>query len=199
MGDNLYLTYGQPGNYICTRIARIPLSGGPVVQSPWRAFSGISVVAYGAVWSPSKLAQRHQRTGASTSWTRPPSRSSVRSPSPAHTTMVTGGQRWAHLDRRPQWNCSRAGGRPHGSVHEGSSSRITEVPVGAAGRGTRRRHALCRGRQSSEPHLVRGDREVPALDRPLRSRSRQRAVPGGVSRRCDREPSVGLAHGRYGL
>ena len=50
VGGNLYLTYDQPGNYICTRIARIPLSGGPVVQSPWRAFSGDLVVAYGEVW-----------------------------------------------------------------------------------------------------------------------------------------------------
>ena len=50
VGGNLYLTYDQPGNYVCTRIARIPLSGGPVVQSPWRAFSGDLVVAYGAVW-----------------------------------------------------------------------------------------------------------------------------------------------------
>ena len=49
-GDYLYLTYDQPGNYICTRIARIPLSGGPVVQSPWRAFSWSLVVAYGLVW-----------------------------------------------------------------------------------------------------------------------------------------------------
>jgi hypothetical protein len=50
VGGNLYLTYDQPGNYVCTRIVRIPLSGGPVVQSPWRAFSGDLVVAYGAVW-----------------------------------------------------------------------------------------------------------------------------------------------------
>ncbi|MGA3354454.1 MAG: hypothetical protein ABSD85_14920 [Acidimicrobiales bacterium] len=50
VGGNLYLTYDQPGNYVCTRIARIPLSGGPVVQSPWRAFSGDLVVAYGSVW-----------------------------------------------------------------------------------------------------------------------------------------------------
>jgi len=45
-----YLTYDHGNNYVCTRIARIPLSGGPVVQSPWRAFSGDLVVAYGAVW-----------------------------------------------------------------------------------------------------------------------------------------------------
>jgi hypothetical protein len=51
VGGNLYLTYDQPGNYVCTRIARIPLSGGTVVQSPWRAFSGDLVVAYGAVWT----------------------------------------------------------------------------------------------------------------------------------------------------
>jgi hypothetical protein len=50
VGGNLYLTYDQPGNYVCTRIARIPLSGGPVVQSSWRAFSGDLVIAYGAVW-----------------------------------------------------------------------------------------------------------------------------------------------------
>ena len=49
-GGDLYLTYDQPGNYICTRVARIPLSGGPVAQSPWRAFAGSLVVAYGSVW-----------------------------------------------------------------------------------------------------------------------------------------------------
>ena len=53
-GSDLYLTYYRTydhgNNYVCTRIARIPLSGGPVVQSPWRAFSGDLVVAYGAVW-----------------------------------------------------------------------------------------------------------------------------------------------------
>jgi hypothetical protein len=48
-GGNLYLSY-QSGSFVCGRIARIPLSGGSVVQSPWRAFSDAPVVAYGALW-----------------------------------------------------------------------------------------------------------------------------------------------------
>jgi hypothetical protein len=49
-GGDLYLTYGGGGNYPCTRIARIPLSGGPVVQSAWLDLWAPLTVAYGSVW-----------------------------------------------------------------------------------------------------------------------------------------------------
>jgi hypothetical protein len=49
-GGDLYLTYGGGGNYPCTRIARVPLSGGPVVQTAWLDLSSPPTVAYGSVW-----------------------------------------------------------------------------------------------------------------------------------------------------
>jgi len=49
-GGDLYLTYGGGGNYPCTRIARVPLSGGPVVQSAWLDLWAPLTVAYGSVW-----------------------------------------------------------------------------------------------------------------------------------------------------
>ena len=49
-GGDLFLTYGGGGNYPCTRIARVPLSGRPVVQSPWLDLSAPLTVAYGSVW-----------------------------------------------------------------------------------------------------------------------------------------------------
>ena len=49
-GGDLYLTYGGGGNYPCTRNARVPLSGGPVVQSAWLDLWAPLTVAYGSVW-----------------------------------------------------------------------------------------------------------------------------------------------------
>ena len=49
-GGDLFLTYGGGGNYPCTRIVRVPLSGGPVVQSPWLDLSAPLTIAYGSVW-----------------------------------------------------------------------------------------------------------------------------------------------------
>jgi hypothetical protein len=46
VGNDLYLTYGT---YSCDRVAKVPLSGGRVVQSPWLALDSLQV-AYGAVW-----------------------------------------------------------------------------------------------------------------------------------------------------
>ena len=49
-GGDLFLTYGGGGNYPCTRIARVPLSGGRVVQSKWLDLWAPLTVAYGSVW-----------------------------------------------------------------------------------------------------------------------------------------------------
>jgi len=49
-GGDLYLTYGDAGKYDCSRIARVPLSGGHVAQSPWLHLSASFIVAYGSVW-----------------------------------------------------------------------------------------------------------------------------------------------------
>ncbi|MGO9962474.1 MAG: hypothetical protein ACLPUG_03465 [Acidimicrobiales bacterium] len=49
-GGDLFLTYGGEGNSPCTRIARVPLSGGPAVQSAWLNLSSPLTVAYGSVW-----------------------------------------------------------------------------------------------------------------------------------------------------
>jgi hypothetical protein len=46
VGSDLYLTYGT---YLCDRVAKVPLSGARVVQSPWLALDSLQV-AYGAVW-----------------------------------------------------------------------------------------------------------------------------------------------------
>jgi hypothetical protein len=50
-GGDLYLTYQEPDNYLCTRVARVPPTGGPVLQSPWLPLSGPPAVAYGSVWA----------------------------------------------------------------------------------------------------------------------------------------------------
>ncbi len=50
-GGDLYLTYQEPDDYLCTRVARVRPGGGPVLQSPWLPLSGPPAVAYGSVWA----------------------------------------------------------------------------------------------------------------------------------------------------